>query len=328
MRMALSGRIFVVAVSVFVAACQPSADEPFAKIVPSAVIETRDEPTQAELDKETQVVMLGTGTPLPDAYRAGPSIAVIHKGEAYLFDIGAGAIRNAATARYKYDIPSLYPSQICCVFLTHMHSDHTMDFSELAFTLWWRRRVPLFAWGPSGLKQMTTGMVDMMAVDTALRTAGMQPVQNPDAYKVNVTEIEEGIVFQKDDLMVEAFAVNHGEIKPAFGYRITTDDKTIVISGDTALSEKLLEKARGVDLLFHEVISDSGLAGNTEFWQQYHRSSHTVASDLGKLASEVRPGLLVLYHGLFYGVPEAIIVDEVRTTYDGEVVLADDLDIF
>ena len=314
--------------SLLLAACQPSQDPPFAKVVPSAVIEIRDEPTQAELDKETQVVMLGTGNPVPDAYRAGPSIAVIHKGEAYLFDIGAGAIQNAVTARYKYDIPSLYPSQICCVFLTHLHSDHTMDYSELAFTLWWRRRAPIFAWGPAGLEQMTQGMYEMMAPDTALRTSGVQPLQMPDAYKINTTEIEEGIVFQKDDLKVEAFLVNHGEIKPAFGYRITTDDKTIVISGDTAISKRVLEMSRGVDILFHEVISDSGLARNTEFWQKYHRSAHTVASDLGRLASEAQPGLLVLYHGLFYGVPEAVIVDEVRTTYDGEVVLADDLDVF
>jgi len=311
--------------SLLLAACQPSQDPPFAKVVPSAVIEIRDEPTQAELDKETQVVMLGTGNPVPDAYRAGPSIAVIHKGEAYLFDIGAGAIQNAVTARYKYDIPSLYPSQICCVFLTHLHSDHTMDYSELAFTLWWRRRAPIFAWGPAGLEQMTQGMYEMMAPDTALRTSGVQPLQMPDAYKINTTEIEEGIVFQKDDLKVEAFLVNHGEIKPAFGYRITTDDKTIVISGDTAISKRVLEMSRGVDILFHEVISDSGLARNTEFWQKYHRSAHTVASDLGRLASEAQPGLLVLYHGLFYGVPEASVVDEVRTTYDGEVVLANDL---
>jgi len=263
--MSVIGKIAVVVIAALLTACQETADEPFAKIVPSAVIEIREEPTQAELDQETQVVVLGTGNPVPDAYRAGPSIAIIHKGEAYLFDIGAGAIQNAVTARYKYDIPSLYPSQICCVFLTHMHSDHTMDYSELAYSLWWRRRQPLFAWGPEGLEQTTKGMYEMMATDTALRTSGVQPVQKPDAYKVNVTQIEEGVVFQKDDLKVEAFLVNHGEIKLAFGYRITTDDKTIVISGDTAISERVLEMSRGVDILFHEVISDSGLARNTEF---------------------------------------------------------------
>ena len=305
-----------------------TTDEPFAKVVPSAVIETRDEPTQAELDLETKVIVLGTGNPIPDAYRAGSSIAVIHKGEAYLFDIGAGSVQNAVTARYKYDIPSLYPSQICCVFLTHLHSDHTMDYSELAFTLWWRRRQALSAYGPRGLNDMTEGVYKMMAADTEIRVSGIQPVPNPDAYKVNVTEIQAGVVFEKDDLIIEAFDVPHGEVKPAFGYRITTDDKTIVISGDTAVSEELLEKSRGVDLLFHEVISDSGLSGNTEFWQKYHKSYHTLASDLGKLASEAKPGMLVLYHGLFYGVPESVIVEEVKANYDGDVVLADDLDVF
>jgi ribonuclease BN (tRNA processing enzyme) len=122
--------------------------------------------------------------------------------------------------------------------------------------------------------------------------------------------------------------VNHGEIEPAYGYRITTEDKTIVISGDTAYSEKVLQMSRGADLLFHEVISDSGLATTTEFWQEYHRSSHTVASDLGRLASEAQPGLVVMYHALFYGVPESNVVDEVESTYSGKVVLADDLDIF
>jgi len=203
------------------AACQQPAEEPFAKVVPSAVIEVRDEPTQAELDKKTQVVMLGTGNPVPDAYRAGPSIAVIHKGEAYLFDVGAGAIQNAVTARYKYDIPSLYPSQICCVFLTHLHSDHTTDYSELTFKLWWRRRAPLLAWGPTGLNEMTAGMYAMMGPDIALRTSGVQPLQNPGAYKVQTTEISEGLIFEKDDLTIEAFVVNHGATKPAFGYRIT-----------------------------------------------------------------------------------------------------------
>ncbi len=318
----------MVGLAAVISACQPTTDKSFAKVVPSAVIESRDGPTQAELDKETQVVVLGTGTPIPDAYRAGPSIAVIHQGEAYLFDIGAGTIQNAITARYKYDIPSLYPSQICCVFLTHMHSDHTIDYSELSATLWWRSRAPLSAWGPVGLEQMTNGMYEMMAVDTALRTGGAQPVEDSEAHKISVTEIEEGIIFQKDDLTVEAFAVNHGKIKPAFGYKITTDDRSIVISGDTSYSETLLEKSRGVDLLFHEVISDSGLARNTEFWQNYHKSSHTLAGDLGRLASEANPKLLVLYHGLFYGVPEAVIIDEVQSTYQGEVVLADDLDIF
>ena len=93
-----------------------AADAEFAITLPSARVELRDAPSESELLAPTRVVVLGTGTPIPDAFRAGSSIAVIHKGESYLFDAGAGAVRNAVVARYKHDIPSLYPSLICCVF--------------------------------------------------------------------------------------------------------------------------------------------------------------------------------------------------------------------
>jgi ribonuclease Z len=294
----------------------------------SAVVETRTEPSAAELASPTRVVVLGTGTPIPDRNRAGSSIAVIHKGQAYLFDVGAGAVHNATRARYLHDIPSLYPSQICCVFLTHLHSDHTMDYGELAYTMWWRRAARLRAFGPDGLRDMTEGLHQLMAADTRLRTGGLQPVADPDLYKVDVTEIQPGVVLEENGLRVEAFSVDHGTIKPAFGYRITADDKTIVISGDTAYSEKLIEMSRGVDLLFHEVISDAGLARNTEFWQKYHRQAHTTASDVGRIANIAKPGTLVLYHGLYYGLPEATVVDEAAAHFDGRIVLASDLDIF
>lgn len=54
-------------------------------------------------------------------------------------------------------------------------------------------------------------------------------------------EIEPGVVFAKDDFTIEAFSVPHGAVAPAFGFRVTADDKTVVISGDTAYGETLLE---------------------------------------------------------------------------------------
>ena len=300
----------------------------FAVPTQSAIVELREGITDRELAAGTQVVVLGTGTPIPDAYRAGSSIAVIHKGEAYLFDLGAGAVRKAATARYKYDIPSLYPSEICCVFLTHLHSDHTLDFLELNFTLWWRRREPVLAFGPTGLAEMADAMVAMMQPDIRIRTSGTQPVMASSSYRPVVTEISEGVIFEQDDLRIEAFDVMHGDIEPAFGYRVTTDDLTVVISGDTAYSEKLQEMATGADILLHEYISEEGLLRNSEEFQAYHKSSHTTTTDLGRLAAAAQPGLLVLYHGLHYGMPERDALDEVRAVYDGEIVLADDLDVF
>ena len=321
--------VFIVAFSTLnLSSCSTTGRDQPAISVPSATVEFRDGPSATEMAAATQIVVLGTGTPIPDAYRAGPSIAVVHKGETYLFDVGAGAIRNATRARYAYDIPSLYPTHICCVFLTHLHSDHMLDLPELSYAMWWRRPYPVRAWGPTGLREMADGMRAMMAPDTRNRRSGTQPVLKDGVFLVDVTEISAGIVFEKDDLRIEAFEVNHGDIKPAFGYRITTNDRTIVISGDTAISAKLEEMSAGADILFHEVISDSGLLRNSAAFQDYHRKSHTRATDLGRLASRVKPELLVLYHGLYYGLPETTVLEEVRSVYDGEVVLADDLDIF
>lgn len=320
--------LVITATLVNLTSCVTTSDDAVAIRPASATVETREGPTGSELSAETQVIVLGTGTPIPDAYRAGPGIAIIHKGEAYLFDVGAGSIQNATRARYKYDIPSLYPTHICCVFLTHLHSDHMLDYPELVYTMWWRRPVPLRAWGPPGLNEVTDGMRAMMVPDMRTRTSGTQPVPNGDQYGVVVTEIKEGLIFEKDDLRIEAFEVQHGDIKPAFGFRVSTAEKTIVISGDTAISPKLEAMAQGVDILFHEVISDSGLMRTSEAFQAYHKKSHTSASDLGKLASRIRPGLLVPYHALFYGLPESVILDEIRSSYDGEVVLANDLDKF
>ena len=310
------------------AGCTAGPTSEFAYDIPSAIVEIQQAPTEAEINRETQVVVLGTGNPIPDPRRAGPGIAVVHKGRAYLFDVGAGVVRNAATARYRYDIPSLYPLRISVVFLTHMHSDHTADVPVLAATLWWRRAEPLKLIGPVGAAEMIDGMYAMMAPDVRTRSTGTQPVPNRGSIRVDVHEISPGVVFEAEDIRVEAFEVSHGDIRPAYGYRITTHDRVIVISGDTAASARLAEMADGADLLFHEVISDSGLARNSEAWQAYHRKAHTTASELGRLASEANPGLLVLYHGLYYGVPEEVVVDEVKAAYDGRVVLANDLDIF
>ncbi len=319
---------FSAASAMSMSSCIATREHVFAVETRSAVVELRKGPTPDELSEPTKVVILGTGTPIPDPHRAGPSVAVIYRGESYLFDVGAGSIHNAVVARYKYDIPSLYPTQIGHVFITHMHSDHTLDFVEAAYSMWWRRPHSLKAYGPEGISEMVEGMYKMMAPDIRIRTSGIQPVQHVNGYRVDVTEIEAGIVLEKEGIKIEAFAVDHGDVQPAFGYKITTTDRSIVVSGDTTVSPKLQEMAAGVDILIHEVISDKGLANSNAGFQAYHKRSHTLASDLGVLASEAKPKLLVLYHGLYYGEVESLIVDEVKATYGGDVVLASDLDVF
>ncbi|MEH6473534.1 MAG: MBL fold metallo-hydrolase [Halopseudomonas sp.] len=278
---------------------------------------------------DTQVVMLGTGTPVPDGDRAGPSTAVIYNGEAYIFDAGGGMVQRAIEAAEKKGIKALYPTNIKHLFLTHLHSDHVLDYSELAATYWWRRSAQLNAYGPKGLKSMTEGFYSMLSTDITLRTSGSQPVKNPTFYQVKVQEFDKGgWIIQDGDVTIEAFDVSHGDIDPAFGYKVTTPDKTIVISGDTAYDEKIAEIAKGVDILVHEVINEAGWSKLPKFWQKYHASSHTRTGELAKIASKARPGLLVLTHILHYKAPIESTLTEVQAGYDGKVVLANDLDVF
>lgn len=281
----------------------------------------------AMVHAETRVIMLGTGTPIPSADRAGSGVAVIHNGEAYLFDAGHGTVQRAIQAWKTMDAPELNPPKIKNVFLSHLHSDHTMDYSELAATFWWARESRLNAYGPKGLQDMTNGYYDMQKIDIDLRTNGIQPIDNPTMYKIAVNEIaQDGVIFNKNNVKVEAFSVDHGDIKPAYGYKITTPDKTIVFSGDTTYSENLIKQAKGADILIHEVVSEVGLKGRSLGWQAYHDSAHTLSSKLAKVANQTQPNLLVLNHVLHFGAPIETAYSEVKALYDGNVVLANDLD--
>lgn len=276
---------------------------------------------------ETKVVMLGTGTPVPDYTRAGAGMAVIHDGQAYVFDMGQGVVRRMIEAAQAKGIKELMPMNVQHLFITHLHSDHTLDYSELASTYWWRRDSHLNAIGPVGLQQMTDGYYAMQKIDIDLRTGGNQPVKDPTMYQVNVTEIgEDGVVYDADGVTVEAFSVNHGDIHPAYGYKITTPDRTIVFSGDTTYSEEIAEKAKGADVLIHEIISEEGWNALEPNWQEYHHTSHTLSSEVAKTANAAQPGLLVLTHVLHYGAPLESALTEVQAQYDGKVVLANDLD--
>ncbi|MGI9281848.1 MAG: MBL fold metallo-hydrolase [Endozoicomonas sp.] len=101
-----------------------------------------------------------------------------------------------------------------------------------------------------------------------------------------------------------------------------------MISGDTRYDEKIAERAKGADILIHEVISEEGLSKLSPDWQKYHCDSHTRSSDLARLASKAKPRLLILTHVLHYSAPVTSALKEVQAGYEGKVVLANDLDVY
>ena len=176
---------------------------------------------------------------------------------------------------------------------------------------------------------MAQGYYQFLATDINYRVSGKLPVKNPTFYQTIQHEYEKGGWVVKDgEVVIEAFDVPHGHVKPAFGYKITTPDKTIVISGDTAKSEKLIEMAKGVDILVHEVINEASLSKLSTFWQDYHSSYHTRTSELADIANKTKPKFLVLTHVLHYSAPIETTLSEVQQGYQGKVVLANDLDVF
>jgi ribonuclease BN (tRNA processing enzyme) len=274
----------------------------------------------------SRIVLLGTGTPNAEPERSGPSVAIIVNQTPYLIDFGPGVVRRAAAA-CQAGIPALDVPRLNQAFLTHLHSDHTAGYPDLILTPWTLGRTePLEVYGPPGLQAMTEHLLAAYQVDVNERLNGLEPA-NHTGYHVHASEIEAGVVYQDQNLTVEAFVVDHGSW-PAFGYRFFTPDRTIVISGDTAPTESIAEASRGCDVLIHEVYSTAGWERREPDWQRYHASVHTSTHELAEMASKAQPALLILYHQLFHGVTEDELLLEVREKYGGEVVSGQDLEVY
>lgn len=275
----------------------------------------------------TQVVLLGTGTPNAEPDRHGSATAIVVDDVPYLVDFGPGVIRRANEAHQARGIEGLALPNLTRAFLTHLHSDHTAGYPDLILTPWvLGRDEPLQVYGPPGLLSMTDDILSAYQADIYERLNGLEPA-NPHGYQVVAHEIEVGVCYQDERATVEAFPVIHGSW-PAFGFKFTTPDKTIVLSGDTRPVQSVAEQATGCDILIHEVYSVGGLPNRPPEWQQYHRSVHTSSHELAALASRARPRLLVLVHQLLWGVSEDDLLAEIAEGYDGDVIYGRDLDVF
>ena len=283
----------------------------------------------------TQIVMLGTGTPRPDPERSGPATAILANGTPYLIDFGPGVIRRAAAA-YQRGVTALGRgvTDVTTAFLTHLHVDHTAGYPDLILTPWiMGRTCPLQVYGPKGLAAMTRHVLAGWQVDITNRIEGIDRLPAAGC-EVKVHEIEAGCVYNDGNVRVTAFRVSHGTMEDAFGYRFETQDKVIVISGDTAPTEAMVEHAKGCDVLIHEAYSEQTFNQVSPRWQEYRRNYHTSSQELANLAGRISPRLLILYHRVNVGAPitapnpEEAVLNEIRRTYRGDVVVGHDLDVY
>lgn len=265
--------------------------------------------TRESKEQQTQIILLGTGTPYPDPNASGPATAVVVGKRVFLFDAGAGVMRRMNAAGLPISGPE-------AVFITHLHSDHTLGYADVILTSWIMRRVsPLPVFGPHGLRSMTAHLLAAYAEDIHIRTYGLER-EVRGGYRVNVHEIKAGVVYERDGVRITAIPVPHGSWKEAYAYRIDTPDRSIVISGDTHPSKRLESASRGVDVLVHEVYSPLHLAPEKrpggKYWPQYMREFHTSDVELGALAARAKPKLLVLTHIIRFGSSDDDLLAGVR----------------
>lgn len=283
----------------------------------------------AQAPASMQLVVLGTGTPNADPERSGPALAIVRGERSYLVDAGPGIVRRAAAAAQRHDLTALQPSRLRVLFLTHLHSDHTVGLPDVILSAWTLERdVPLDVYGPPGTKAMIEHLLAAYSADIRNRVDGLEPA-NDSGWRVNVHEIAPGVVFDDGNVRVKAFAVPHGDWEIAFGYRFESAERSIVISGDTRVSDAVVAACNGCDLLAHEVYSAERLATRPPEWQRYHKNTHTSTVELAAIAARARPRQLVLYHQLFWGTDDAGLVREMRAAgYAGALESARDLIVY
>src|SRR5262249_24375152 len=129
---------------------------------------------------------------------------------------------------------------------------------------------------------------------------------------MTATDIKQGVVYEANGVKVTGFLVDHGPVKPAFGYRVDYHGHTVVVSGDTEPSDNLVKYARGGDLLIHEV--EAGLRNDPTFdgppneampggrgitrrQARVIAAHHTDPIEAGQILARVKPKLAVFSHG-------------------------------
>jgi len=275
-------------------------------------------PTSSPSDTVLKIVVLGSGAgPSADTRRYGPSVLIEAGGEKLLFDCGRAAVIRLAEA-------GVGQQEIDKIFLTHLHSDHILSVPDLLLTGWTSgRKTPLRVWGPSGTKNMMDNMLRAFDFDIHIRR-DVDEKFSESGIIVEATEIQEGVVYEHHGVKVSAFLVDHGPVKPAFGYRVDAGGHSVAMSGDTTFSENLIKHVTGVDVLIHEVFTTTveGLTARGLTRQQAENiiNHHTSAAEAGIVFNRTKPRLAVFAHG-----GGAAAIEGARKNFSGKIESADDL---
>ncbi len=298
----------------------------------------------AKLGDGLHAYVCGSGSPMPDADRAGPCIAVLAGDQAFIFDSGSGSVRKLM--RMGFPIGKLRAE-----FLTHLHSDHIDGLGEALLQAWvgGSRSAPLPVYGPEGTDKVVAGFNAAYQIDSTYRTAHHGPkVANPAGFggAAQIIALPDGtdsqVVYDQSGVKITVIRVIHDPVKPAFGYRIDYKGRSIAISGDTIYAPAFVTAAKGVDLMLHEALNKEMIAalgaklaerGQANPAQIMHdiQGYHASPEDAARAAKEAGANTLVLYHlvpplpskliePMFLGNAPKVFTGQLLVGHDGMIV--------
>jgi ribonuclease Z len=265
--------------------------------------------------QDLRICLLGTGGPELTEGRQGAATLVEANGQELLFDAGRGVMQRLYECRIK--IPDVRE-----VFLTHLHSDHIEGLPNLWMAGWFllRRPGPMTFHGPVGTLAMAKGMEAFFAHDMVARVQG---TDTPEGLRFQVQEFSaDGIVYQREGVRVTAFAVEHRDGNPAYGYRIDYRGRSVVLSGDCTYTPNLVEHARGADVIVHNVFATS--AGIMAHNPNERMVALKLASpeQVAAIFSETKPRLAALSHVIRIGLHDDDVIRRIRAAgYAGPLTM-------
>ena len=267
-----------------------------------------------------KVITLGTGSPLPDASRAGPATLVRVDGRDLLFDCGRGVLMRAAAAMSG-------PLTFETVFLTHLHSDHVTDFNDIVTMRWAISATPnpLPVVGPIGTKRFVERTIEMLRDDISYRMAHHDDLNwEPTC---DVTEVGDGLVLDDGKLSITTALTDHAPARPSVGYRVEADGKVVVIAGDTVPCDGLDRLCADADVYVQTVIRRSLVEAIPAARLQDILDYHSSIQDAAATATRAGVGTLVMTHPVPAPWPgtESEWVAEAAEGFTGRIVLAHDL---
>ncbi len=267
-----------------------------------------------------RVTLLGTGSPIPDPRRAGPSTLVQADGLTVLVDCGRAVTMRLAAA-------GVLPPMLSAVFLTHLHSDHITDLGDVVTTRWVMSPGPnpLRVYGPVGTAEVLAATLASLAPDIRYRLDHHADLNEGPA--VEAIEVGAGDEFEVAGATVKVGATDHRPVEPTVAFRVEADGTSVVLGGDGVPCAGLDELCAGAGAYVQTVIRDDLVRLVPAARLQDILDYHSTVEQAAQTAAKAGVGTLVLTHyvpALMPGQEDAWRA-LAAAHFSGPIVLGDDL---